>query len=157
MNGAESLVHTLLKGGVDVCFTNPGTSEMHFVAALDKIEGIIRESVKPMENIDSIKIVQVEGLNGAGGASVAGVGGEGGNGGGGGNLSDQVVTSALRYRAQAPLVDQLLSEVGLSGADLNGLAGALRTTPAAAAEPAKPAKKPKAAPAPEPEGDAEPG
>lgn len=40
MNGAESLVHTLLAGGVDVCFTNPGTSEMHFVAALDKIEGM---------------------------------------------------------------------------------------------------------------------
>ncbi len=40
MNGAESLVHTLLKGGVDVCFTNPGTSEMHFVAALDRIPGM---------------------------------------------------------------------------------------------------------------------
>jgi acetolactate synthase-1/2/3 large subunit len=40
MNGAESLVHTLLAGGVDVCFTNPGTSEMHFVAALDKIPGM---------------------------------------------------------------------------------------------------------------------
>ena len=40
MNGAESLVHTLLQGDVDVCFTNPGTSEMHFVAALDKIEGM---------------------------------------------------------------------------------------------------------------------
>ena len=39
-NGAESLVHTLLRGGVDVCFTNPGTSEMHFVAALDRIEGM---------------------------------------------------------------------------------------------------------------------
>ncbi|MDA0764383.1 MAG: acetolactate synthase large subunit [Proteobacteria bacterium] len=35
MNGAESLVRTLLKGNVNVCFTNPGTSEMHFVAALD--------------------------------------------------------------------------------------------------------------------------
>ena len=35
MNGAESLVHTLLDGGVDVCFANPGTSEMLFVAALD--------------------------------------------------------------------------------------------------------------------------
>lgn len=35
MNGAESLVATLLKSGVDTCFTNPGTSEMHFVAALD--------------------------------------------------------------------------------------------------------------------------
>ncbi|HET9903847.1 MAG TPA: acetolactate synthase large subunit [Xanthobacteraceae bacterium] len=37
MNGAESLVRTLVGGGVDVCFTNPGTSEMHFVAALDRV------------------------------------------------------------------------------------------------------------------------
>lgn len=36
MNGAETLVKTLLKSGVDVCFANPGTSEMHFVAALDQ-------------------------------------------------------------------------------------------------------------------------
>jgi replicative DNA helicase len=35
MNGAESLVHSFLGAGVDVCFSNPGTSEMHFVAALD--------------------------------------------------------------------------------------------------------------------------
>jgi len=40
MNGAESLVHTLLKSGVEVCFANPGTSEMHFVAALDRIPGM---------------------------------------------------------------------------------------------------------------------
>jgi acetolactate synthase-1/2/3 large subunit len=40
MNGAESLVRTLLAGGVDVSFTNPGTSEMHFVAALDRVEGM---------------------------------------------------------------------------------------------------------------------
>lgn len=40
MNGAESLVRTLLAGDVDVCFTNPGTSEMHFVAALDKVPGM---------------------------------------------------------------------------------------------------------------------
>lgn len=36
MNGAQSLVQTLLEAGVDTCFTNPGTSEMHFVAALDQ-------------------------------------------------------------------------------------------------------------------------
>jgi len=36
MNGAESLVRTLVAGGVEVCFTNPGTSEMHIVAALDR-------------------------------------------------------------------------------------------------------------------------
>src|SRR3954451_4941501 len=40
MNGAESLVRTLVGGGVDVCFSNPGTSEMHFVAALDRVEGM---------------------------------------------------------------------------------------------------------------------
>ncbi|MBE9538265.1 MAG: acetolactate synthase large subunit [Proteobacteria bacterium] len=40
MNGAESLLGTLVDSGVEVCFTNPGTSEMHFVAALDEVEGI---------------------------------------------------------------------------------------------------------------------
>ncbi|HEX7928845.1 MAG TPA: acetolactate synthase large subunit, partial [bacterium] len=40
MNGAESLVRTLVAGGVNVCFSNPGTSEMHFVAALDRVEGM---------------------------------------------------------------------------------------------------------------------
>src|SRR6202040_2683612 len=37
MNGAQSLIRTLVGGGVDVCFANPGTSEMHFVAALDTV------------------------------------------------------------------------------------------------------------------------
>ena len=40
MNGAVSLLQTLINGGVKVCFTNPGTSEMHFVAALDRVEGM---------------------------------------------------------------------------------------------------------------------
>jgi acetolactate synthase-1/2/3 large subunit len=40
MNGAESLVRTLVNSGVDMCFSNPGTSEMHFVAALDRVEGM---------------------------------------------------------------------------------------------------------------------
>jgi acetolactate synthase-1/2/3 large subunit len=40
MNGAESLVKTLLACGVDTCFANPGTSEMHFVAALDRVAGM---------------------------------------------------------------------------------------------------------------------
>src|ERR1700738_4112845 len=40
MNGAESLVRTLVASGVEVCFANPGTSEMHFVAALDKVDGM---------------------------------------------------------------------------------------------------------------------
>lgn len=44
MNGAESLVHTLAECGIEICFGNPGTSEMHFVAALDReprIRGVL--------------------------------------------------------------------------------------------------------------------
>ncbi len=40
MNGAESLVRTLVNSGVNVCFGNPGTSEMHFVATLDRVDGM---------------------------------------------------------------------------------------------------------------------
>ncbi len=40
MNGAQSLAHTLLKSGVDACFANPGTSELHFVSALDAAPGM---------------------------------------------------------------------------------------------------------------------
>jgi len=40
MNGAESLVGTLVASGVNVCFANPGTSEMHFVSALDRVAGV---------------------------------------------------------------------------------------------------------------------
>ena len=86
------------------------------------IEGlpeIIAESVKPMENIDGIKIIQVDGLTGHNGA---GNGDATGNGNGGGSLADQVVSSALRYRAQAPLLDAMMKEIGLEGGDINGLA-----------------------------------
>jgi acetolactate synthase I/II/III large subunit len=37
VNGAQALIRTLVASGVNVCFTNPGTSEMHFVAALDDV------------------------------------------------------------------------------------------------------------------------
>jgi acetolactate synthase-1/2/3 large subunit len=40
VNGAESLVRSLLASGIDTCFANPGTSEMHFVAALDRAPGM---------------------------------------------------------------------------------------------------------------------
>ncbi len=40
MNGAESLLQTLVNCGVEICFSNPGTSEMHFVAAIDRQEGM---------------------------------------------------------------------------------------------------------------------
>ncbi len=85
---------------------------------VEKAEGIIRESVKPMERIEGIKILHVDGLGGGGG----GANGHDG-GGGGGNFSDGVVNSALRFRAQAPLVDQLLREIGIEGGDIQRLVG----------------------------------
>jgi uncharacterized membrane protein YqiK len=84
---------------------------------LSELTSIIHESVKPMEQIDSIKIIQVGGLNGGdGGSSDASTASAGD-----GNLADQMVNSALRYRGQAPLVDGLLKEIGLSAGDINGL------------------------------------
>lgn len=87
---------------------------------LRQMPDIIRESVKPMEQIDGIKIIQVDGLN----AGSAPGGGGVSEGNGGGNLADQVVNSALRYRGQAPLIDSLLSDIGLDASSLNGLSGA---------------------------------
>jgi uncharacterized membrane protein YqiK len=84
---------------------------------IDKLEGIIRESVKPMERIEGIKILQVDGLGGGGGGSR----GDDGNGG----FADGVVNSALRFRAQAPLVDQLLREIGVESGDLGQAARGL--------------------------------
>lgn len=85
---------------------------------IKNLENIIRESAKPMENIDDIKIIQLDGLNGFGGHNNGYSAGDG-HGAANSNLADQVVSSALRYRAQAPLLDSLLSEVGINGADLN--------------------------------------
>jgi uncharacterized membrane protein YqiK len=82
---------------------------------IDKIEGIVRESVRPMERIDGIKILQVDGLGGGGSRG-------GDRFDGGGNIADNLVNSALRYRAQAPLVDQLLREIGIDGGDVGKLA-----------------------------------
>ena len=87
------------------------------IRLIDKLEGIVRESVKPMEQIESIKILQVDGLGGGGGSR--------GDGREGGSFSDSVVNSALRYRAQAPLVDQLLREIGVDAGDVGKVARGL--------------------------------
>lgn len=92
---------------------------------VEKIEAIVRESGRPLERIESIKILQVDGL--AGGGS-----GGGGNGGGEGGFADNVVNSALRYRAQAPLVDQLLSEIGIDQGDVGKIARGILSRPPAA-------------------------
>ena len=87
------------------------------IRLIDKLEGIIRESVKPMERIEGIRIMHVEGLGGGSGG--------GGGQGNGGNVADSVVNSALRFRAQAPLIDQLLREIGVQGGDVGQAAKAL--------------------------------
>lgn len=88
------------------------------LAIIERLEGIIRESVKPLEHIDGIRIVHLDGgLVGSGAAA---------DGSGSSSLSDQVMHSALKYKIQAPLVESLLSDVGLSGLDADSVARALR-------------------------------
>ena len=103
---------------------------------VENLPAIIRESVKPMEKIDSIRILQVDGLPGfsgaAGGSGIVAGAGDGGAGGDkphAANLAEAVVNSALQYRAQAPFLDTLLKEIGMSphSINLNGLSG-LSTT-----------------------------
>lgn len=126
------------------------------LALLKVLPEVIRESAKPMEAIDSIKIVQVDGLTNGGRAANDSAGGNGGGGAGSGNLASDAVAAALAYRAQAPVLDGLMKELGLDGSNLSGLvkgaAEAVDTPPPAspppanqaaaleAAKPAKPAK-----------------
>ncbi|WP_084456250.1 flotillin family protein [Desulfogranum mediterraneum] len=93
------------------------------MALIEHLPAIIRESVKPMEQIDGIKIVQVDGLNRAASGSPA-------EGASRVNLSEQLVESALQYRGQAPLVDSLLADIGLHGKGLNDLTAVLQGAPA---------------------------
>lgn len=83
---------------------------------LETLPGIIEASVKPIERIDSIKVVQVDGLN-HGKANDAMATGTAGHG----NLAEQAVAAALAYRAQQPILDAVLNEIGMKGNDLNGL------------------------------------
>ena len=107
---------------------------------VEHLEGIIRESVKPMENIGDIKILQVDGLPGLSGLAPTAIGGGGDDtssdpdGGGsnasgprsGGTLADNIVSAALRYRAQAPFVDTLLKEIGMSPNEITHIGNLLR-------------------------------
>ena len=81
---------------------------------IERLEGIVRESVKPMEKIDGIKILHVEGL---------------GSGGDGHHRSptDEVIESALRYRAQAPLIDEMMKDIGVTGSNIAGMGDIFRT------------------------------
>jgi len=66
-----------------------------------------------MEKIEGIRILQVDGLNGGGG-------------GGSRSATDEVIDSALRYRVQAPMIDQILAEIGIEGGSLSRMPGLIR-------------------------------
>jgi uncharacterized membrane protein YqiK len=106
---------------------------------IEALPGIIEASVKPMEHIDSIKIMQVDGLNRNGHDTA----GNATNTSSGGNLAEQAVSAALAYRAQQPILDAVLNEIGIKGGDLNGLVQPVtrefQTTHPSSSEPAQPA------------------
>ncbi len=89
---------------------------------VNQLPSIIRESVKPIENIDGIKIVHVDGLNGRSSS------GDGANGGTSisNSLADQIVDSALRYKTHAPLIESLLKEVDMEGSDIQAITESLK-------------------------------
>lgn len=79
---------------------------------IENLPEIIAQSVKPMEKIDSIKILQVDGMgqNKTPNTQEQTISD---------SLSDQVVNSALKYKAQSPLIDSLIKELGLDTTNLN--------------------------------------
>lgn len=101
------------------------------MALLKVLPEVVRESVRPLEAIDSIKIVQVDGLTQKGGAGA--VGGTGAPVGGSGNLASDAVSAALAYRAQAPMIDGLMKELGLDGSTLSNMVQGAGVMPVPAA------------------------
>ena len=79
---------------------------------LERIEGIVRESVRPMEKIEGIKILHIDGANGGGSGQR--------------HVTDEVIDSALRYRVQAPMIDSLMKEIGIEGGSLGRMTDVLR-------------------------------
>lgn len=80
---------------------------------LEHVEGIVAASVKPLEKINDIRIMQLGGMGGSGD-------------GGFRNPTDEVIESALRYRVQAPLIDNLLADIGIEGGSLSKMGGLIR-------------------------------
>jgi len=79
---------------------------------LERIEGIVRESVRPMEKIEGIKILHIDGANHTGNGNR--------------NVTDEVIDSALRYRVQAPMIDSLMKEIGIEGGSIGRMTDVLR-------------------------------
>jgi uncharacterized membrane protein YqiK len=93
--------------------TDPARQSLFRRKLLDRVEGIVAASVKPLEKIQDIRIMQLDGLGGGGGGER-------------GNATDEVINSALRYRVQAPLVDSLLADIGIEGGNLSKQGGLIR-------------------------------
>jgi uncharacterized membrane protein YqiK len=89
------------------------------MALLKVLPELVRESAKPLEAIESIKIVQVDGLTGGGNGPGAAARAAGGTG----NLAGDALAAALSYRAQAPIIDGLMKDLGLDGRSFEGLVG----------------------------------
>ncbi len=85
------------------------------LATIAALPEVIKQSVKPLENIEGIKILQGYGPGGfSNGASHEASTAQGG-------IAEQVTTAALNYRANAPVVDAMLRELGLVDSDKGGL------------------------------------
>jgi len=82
---------------------------------IDRLESIVRESVRPMEKIDGIRILHVDGLGGADGGDTPR------------SPTDEVIRSALRYRAQAPLIDGIMKEIGVENPNVAGMGDIFRS------------------------------
>jgi len=80
---------------------------------LERIEGIVRESVRPLEKIEGIHILQVDGLNNGKDTQQR-------------NVTDEVIDSALRYRVQGPMIDKLMHDIGIEGGSLGRMTEVLR-------------------------------
>lgn len=115
---AEAEAQRALNDAINV-LSDEQTSLKFKLALLQSLPAVIEKSVEPMKSIEGIKIIQVDGLNRSGSAENTGVSASGGN------LAEQALSAALTYRAQAPLIDSLLNEVGLSGSSLASLAAPL--------------------------------
>jgi uncharacterized membrane protein YqiK len=112
------------------------------LAIVQSLPSIIRESVKPIENIEGIKIIDIGGVSAPTRGTPNGGPGEGSSSTappGGGDLIDRAVSGALRYRMQGPVVDGLLREVGLIGEN-GGLANVVGNVSEVTKSPSTPAK-----------------
>ncbi len=81
------------------------------LAAIEQVQNVMRESAKPLEHISEIKILHVDGLNSGAGSGTDDPGGSQ-------SVSDQVMSSALKYKLQAPLLDTLMQQAGMHSDDL---------------------------------------